>query len=186
MNLEDIKAKLIKMKALAKSGEGGERENAERLINELAARYNISLDFLGNETKRRYDIKFGTRWERALFSQLLALLRIDKYGNRDAEELGLFYELGGSALKCYTICTDMEWLELTAKYSVLRSDYRSQLANFYMAFLMANDLLLPCREDAPDATPEEEEKYLKAKRLSHGIFRSNTFDQIDYKCEVDK
>lgn len=46
MNIEEIKRRLMKMKALANAGVGGERANAEKLLEELAARHGINLDDL--------------------------------------------------------------------------------------------------------------------------------------------
>ena len=42
MNIEEIKRRLMKMKALANAGVGGERANAEKMLAEIAARYGIS------------------------------------------------------------------------------------------------------------------------------------------------
>lgn len=177
MNLEELKAKLLKMKALAERGQGGEREAAERMLHELAAKYNLSLDAIGNLTERRFTIKFTATWQRQLFGQLMGLMRAEKYGSGDADKLKLFYYMG-SANECFTQCTEMEWLELTAKYSVLCMDYKRQLASFYTAFLMANDLLLPYDPSKPELTPDEEKKWHDAFTLSIGITRSKLHKQL--------
>lgn len=177
MNLEELKAKLLKMKALAERGLGGEREVAERMIHELAAKYNLSLDAIGNLTERRFEIKFTEIWQRKLFGQLMGLMRVEKYGSRDADKLSLFY-YKGSSKECFTECTEMEWLELTARYSVLCADYKRQLASFYTAFLMANDLLMPYNPNTPDMTPDEEKKWTDAVNLSRGITRSKLHKQL--------
>ena len=185
MNLEDLKEKLVKMKSLAERGEGGERETANRLIEELAAKYGISLDFLGNETKRHYEIRFSAVWQRRLFGQLMGLLRLEKYGSRDADELILYFNRR-DRLKCNTTCTEMEWLELTTKHSVLCADYKRQQRAFYTAFLMANDLLMPFDPKSPPPTPKEEKEYDDAFSLSAGIKRSEIFTQIGYESEGTK
>ena len=183
MNLEELKAKLLKMKALAERGQGGERDVAERMIRELAARYNLSLDVLGNLTERRFHIDFKETWQRNLFGQLAGLMRVEKYGSRHADKLMLAYHVG-SPKECFMVCTEMEWLELTAKHFVLSDDYKRQLANFYTAFIMANDLLLPYNQDTPDLSPDEKKKWWDAVKLSRGIVKSKLRKQLTMEGEV--
>ena len=49
MTREEILDRLRKMKQLADRGVGGERENAERLLAEIAAQYGINLADLEEE-----------------------------------------------------------------------------------------------------------------------------------------
>ena len=44
MNIDSVKERLRKMKALADFGYGGERAAAERLIGEICAKHGISID----------------------------------------------------------------------------------------------------------------------------------------------
>ena len=180
MNLEELKAKLLKMKALAERGQGGEREIADRMIKELAEKYNLSLDFIGNMSERRFHINFSEVWQRDLFRQLAGLMRVEKCGSRSADKLKLHYYVRSSR-KCFMVCTELEWLELTAKYSVLREDYKRQLTNFYLAFIIANDLLLPCATDERNMTTSEEKKWHYAIRLSKGIERTKLHKQLEAK-----
>ena len=83
------------------------------------------------------------------------------------------------------VCTEMEWLELTAKYFVLSEGYKRQLANFYTAFIMANDLLLPYNQDTPDLSPDEKKKWWDAVKLSRGIVKSKLRKQLTMEGEVD-
>ena len=79
MNLEEIKSRLMKMKALANAGVGGERANAEKLLVELAEKYGINLDeFEDGEEVVSFVFKFSSTWQRKLLSQLVALMRQEK------------------------------------------------------------------------------------------------------------
>lgn len=180
MNLESLKAKLLKMKALAERGEGGERTVAERMIEEIAARYGLSLDFLDAAIERTFYVNFTTCWQRGLFMQLLGLMRIDRYGDRHADKLSLFYRRGASKLKCHMVCTEEEWLELYAKFEVLKRDYKRQLDAFYRAFLIANDLLMPFD---PDNAPSKAECDMDdvAESMAMGITKSKLHRQLEMK-----
>ena len=124
MSIAELKAKLLKMKALAERGEGGERDTAERMIADIAARYGLSLEFLDEVDERTFYIDFSTGWQRDLFCQIMGLMRIERYGDRNVDKLTLFHFRGESTLKYHVVCTEEEWLELCAKYAVLKRDYK--------------------------------------------------------------
>ena len=184
MNIEELKARLRKMKALADRGEGGERDVAERMIEEIAARYGLLLDFLDAETERRFYIKFTAGWQRGIFIQLLGLMRIDRYGDRHADKLSLYYRKSDGALKCYTICTEEEWLELCAKYEVLKRDYKRQRDAFFRAFLIANDLLMPYDPDDHPSKAELDQDDV-AESLAMGITKSKLHRQLEMRGQRD-
>ena len=186
MNLEEIKSRLMKMKALANAGVGGERANAEKLLAELAAKYGIDLGDLDGEEVVEYTFKFSSTWQRQLFSQLVGLLRQEKAKRGEV--------LREKELKIYawtfkrvrdnerlTYAKKSDWLELTAKFEVLKADYKRQQANFYLAFLMANDLLMDPDYDAPKPTREQLKAYKDASFMSLGIKRSSLDKQLENK-----
>ena len=186
MNLDEIKNRLMKMKALANAGVGGERANAENLLAELAAKYGIDLGDLDGEEIEEHEIKFTQSWQRKLLGQLAAIMRQEKRKRgevmRDRE-----YELWRSTFgskyckyeKFTVYATKSDWLELMAKFEVLKADYKRQQKSFYLAFLMANDLLTDPDDDAPKPTPEEMKAYKAASFMSIGIERTSLHRQIE-------
>lgn len=175
-----IMDRLAKMKALADGGVGGERENAARLMEEVARRYGVDLSALDEaeqEKKHDYDIRRG--WRLDLFRQLVCLARLEVYGSLDADHLQLYTrKMGRRVLGQYCKCTDAQWVELMARFTVLERDYERQLGLFFRAFLEANDLLVdaPCRH-----TPTKKELLdaLAAKQMSVGITKSQLHKQIE-------
>ena len=196
MDLEQIKERLAKMKALAERGVGGERDAAERLLREIAAKHGISLDDIGSEVEREHIVNIQTPWQRLIFIQLLGLMRLDQYGDRDADKLHLFARRqyvqarGRKSRKLtrrrtvvcyYTVCTDAQWLELEAKYVVLCADYERQIKAFPLAFLMSNNLLMPYNPNSKKPSAEADEQYLTAETLAAGIRKSHLNKQLDMK-----
>ena len=196
MDLEQIKERLAKMKALAERGVGGERDAAERLLQEIAAKHGISLDDIGSEVEREHVVNIQYSWQRMIFLQLLGLMRLDQYGDRDADKLHLFARRqyvqarGRKSRKltrrrtvvCYsTICTDAQWLELEAKYVVLCADYERQIKAFPLAFLMSNNLLMPYNPNGKKPSAEADEQYLTAETLAAGIRKSHLNKQLEMK-----
>ena len=192
MNIEEIKGRLMKMKALANAGVGGERANAEQLLEELAAKYGINLDDLDGEEIEEHDVKFTQHWQRKLFSQVAGIMRQEKRKRGEVlrdKELELWrtrsrYGKFCKVIKHYIYATNCDWLELSAKFEVLKADYKRQKENFYLAFLIANDLLLDPDTDAPKPTREEMKAYMEASRMSNGIERSNLNKQLENKEAV--
>lgn len=188
MNLDEIKSRLMKMKALANAGVGGERANAEKLLAELAAKYGISLDNLDDEEIEEHEIKFTQAWQRKLLGQLAAIMRQEKRKRGEVlrnKECELWrFTFGGKHCKWekFTVyATKCDWLELTAKFEVLKADYKRQQKSFYLAFLMANDLLTDPDDDAPEPTPEERKAYEEASFMSLGIERTSLNKQLENK-----
>ena len=178
--MDRIMSRLAKMKALADGGVGGERENAARLLEDVARRYGVDLSALnGEELEKRHDYDIKRGWRLDLFRQLVCLARLEIYGSLDVDHLQLYTrKMGNRVLGTYCKCTDAQWLELMAKYTVLERDYKRQLGLFFRAFLEANDLLL----DAPcphTPTKKELEDALAAMQMSTGIQKSQLRKQIE-------
>ena len=196
MDLEQIKERLAKMKAMAERGVGGERDAAEHLLQEIAAKHGISLDDIGSEVEREHVVNIQYSWQRQIFLQLLGLMRLDQYGDRDADKLSLFKryqyvqtrgrESRGRTRQrkvayYFTVCTDAQWLELEAKYVVLRADYERQIKAFPLALLMSNNLLMPYNPNGKKSSAKEEEQYLTAETLAAGIRKSHLNKQLEMK-----
>ena len=154
MDIDALKERLAKMKALADCGTGGERTAADRLIHKICAKYGISIDDIDTEIEREHTVEITQAWKRQIFLQLLGLMRIEQYGDRNADKLHLFRlkRPGGHrgrgksrrqiwVTRYVTVCTDAQWLELSAKFDVLCFDYTKQLKAFPLAFLISNDHL---------------------------------------------
>ena len=185
MNLEEIKSRLMRMKALADAGVGGEQANAEKLLVELAAKYGINLDeFEDGEEVVEYKFNFSSTWQRKLFSQLVGLLCQEKANRGEVlreKELNIYtWAFGrGRENERFTYAKKSDWLELMAKFEVLKAAYKRQQKSFYLAFLMANDLLTEPENDAPEPTPEEKKAYKAASFMSLGIERTSLHRQIE-------
>ena len=123
-------------------------------------------------------------------------MRIEQYGDRYADKLSLFKRnqfvqtrgrksrgrMRRRTVACYyTVCTDAQWLEVTAKYAVLCADYERQIKAFPLAFLMRNDLLLPFNPNGKKPSAKEEEQYSTAAALADGIWKSRLNKQLEIK-----
>ena len=185
MNLEEIKRRRMKMKALANAGVDGERANAEKLLVELAAKYGINLDeFEDGEEIVEYKFNFSSTWQRKLLGQLAAVMCQEKKKRgevlRDKElEIYSWVYKRGRENERTVYATKSDWIELMAKFEVLKAAYKRQQKSFYLAFLIANDLLTDPDDDAPKLTPEEAKAYRAASFMSMGIERTSIHPQLE-------
>ena len=67
---EELLRRLERVKALAERGVGGEKENAEALLNRLMAKYGISEEDIEDTAERDYFIRYYNFWERKLIVQI--------------------------------------------------------------------------------------------------------------------
>lgn len=187
MNIDEIKSRLMKMKALANAGSGGERTNAQKLLMKLAGKYSINLNELDTEEIKKYSLKLTETWRKKLFSQLLALMRQEKLKRGevlcDKELRTYLYTRKGPKNERFTYATECDWLEFTAKFEVLSADYKQQEKNFYLAFLMANNLLTDPDDNTHVPTEKEKAEHRAAFFMSVGIKPSRLHKRLEVRGE---
>ncbi|MBQ7251462.1 MAG: hypothetical protein IJS32_02545 [Kiritimatiellae bacterium] len=181
---EKIISRLSKMKALADGGVGGERENAARLLEEVAAKYGIELDDIVPDEETLHPIDIPRGWKLDRVNQLLALMRLEKYGSTKVLDhccivyhhklrKGRFHVASRSVK-----CTDTQFVELMSKFTVLSRDFDRQRKALFRAFIDANDLLLPYAPELAPQTDEERDLCEEARRLALGIQKSALAKQL--------
>jgi hypothetical protein len=152
------------------------------LLEEIAARYGIPLERLDDEAENAesdHDVKFSRGWRSDLLAQILGLMRFEQYGDVKAGHLNYYVRRrGNKVVGSFVRCTEAQWLEAMAKFTVLSRDYKTQLDAFFRAFLQANDLLLPY---GAAGEPSDSEKRMAevAARLANGIKKSALHRQIE-------
>ena len=180
MTREEILERLRKMKALADRGVGGERENAERLLAEIAAEHGINLAELEEVKLDDFYVTLKESWKWKMLSQLCALKRQElkmEGASLEGHRMST-WKCRGKNLYSVSKCTKAEWLELMAKLEVLARAYKRQQEDFYHAFLMANDLLLEPDDEAKPLSREERSRLSRIAQMSRGIEKSQLNKQL--------
>ena len=180
MTREEILERLRKMKALADRGVGGERENAERLLAEIAAEHGINLAELEEVKLDDFYVTLKESWKWKMLSQLCALKRQElkmEGASLEGHRMST-WKCRGKNLYSVSKCTKAEWLELMAKFEVLARAYKRQQEDFYHAFLMANDLLLEPDDEAKPLSREERSRLFRIAQMSMGIEKSQLNKQL--------
>ena len=185
MTREEILERLRKMKALADRGEGGERENAERLLAEIAAENGIDLDELDDCELKSFTIVLPQKFSRKLLCQLCALKRkkLERDGalaSKEDDRLTMWSTFHKNKFVVKS-CTDAEWIEISTKLEILTRAFKKQMDEFYSAFLLANDLMVDADEDEEkELSLAERQKMHRIARMSMGIEKTNLVPMIGH------
>lgn len=166
-----------KLKALAEQGVGGEKENAQAMLDALLIKHNITLEQLEEEKRDVFFIKMP-EVDFRLFSQIAKNIRydIDLRGEFTKAKIKKLKLPGNFAV----ICTASEYIELEAKHDFYSKLYKKELSVFFVAFCTANNLLTtpPKLQSYEDLTPEEKEHYLRIQNMSAKIKREAFHKQL--------
>lgn len=159
-----------KIKALADKGVDGEKENAEKLLQYLMKKHNISIEDLEDEKKEMFYFKiesYSHDLEFKILNQLCGIFEVKLYG-KFTLKLMREYRLPGN----YGIeCSKAVYLEIKAKHEFFCNRMKKRLDEFFYAFCIKNKLLVPTNEDEKNTplSPEEKKLMLNAIKISNNM-----------------
>ena len=125
---------LKKILALAKEGVGGERKNAEEIINKLLKENKISVtDLEGHvESEEFFKFHFGNENE-----ELLACQVIYKVANKNSFQ---FYRGHGNAKYFHAKLKPSQYLQAEYLYGVYLDEMRKEMKALSLAFILRNKI----------------------------------------------
>lgn len=175
--MSENKEKLLqKIKQLALHGYGGEKANAQELLQRLMKKYNISESDLNDDPIVTWTYKEpnkkSDKFLNKLFWQLLVLtvesLKIDKNDAR------MYREKGSITFK-----TPLSFkLEFTTVYEFYSLNFTKDLDVFYLAFLKKNNLLIERKDTDAKPTQKDIEEHMDADLMSMGLRKHELRKQI--------
>lgn len=187
MTKQQIIDRIMKVKALADRGTDGERETAQRLLEDLMAKYGIKEEDINEEKREIYIIDAGERITTKLFSQLYRIkFGIDreiwnietmtKKEKRNYSILGYGDKNANIAIEC----TKSEFIEVKALFEIYKTDLTEQLRIFMYAYFEKQDLLAPYNPDNNHKDDETDESFaFKAGLMSLAIEKKEIKKMIE-------
>jgi hypothetical protein len=122
---------IIKIKALADRGEGGEKLNATKILQDLMAKHNITFDDIDGE-KKDYEIFEYSRNKHQILHQVMLMIM----------GKGLkIYGYKGKRNAMVIECTKSQYLEIQAAFAFYWAAYERDLEIFTNAFIHKNRLI---------------------------------------------
>ena len=160
MDDNKLEAKLLKIKALAERGEGGEKEAAIKMYHKLLKKYDIDEKALQKDKLSKHWFTYETDIEENLLVQI-------------------FYMVTGDP-EYFRRTSDFEKTEIRFYFEFYKDALNQELEAFLMAFKLKNHLFPD--ESARCFVPEEEEEIsemlLKAQKFAEDIDKSNPVRRI--------
>lgn len=143
-----VQAKLKKLLALAERGEGGERANAQRMLEKMLARHGLTLGDLSEEQRELRWFSAPNKHDKRLAAQIAAKvtdsLTPSLYSNkRRPKQVGVE-------------CTPSEAVEFELHFETLKRALEQHLDIAFSAFVQANRLFPQTDGEGPDEVTEED------------------------------
>lgn len=147
-----------KLKALADRGIGGEKINAEKMLNALMKKHGISMQEIEGD-----EIEFNeiivSKEKQKLFHQIGYSIFGKKYHNLDIRRNGN---------KKYVKCTKAQAVEYEAKLNFYWKLYKEELDIFYHAFVQRNNIFSP-DSDGQELKPEDRDRMRRVMEMASTI-----------------
>lgn len=160
-----LEAKLKKLYALAKQGVGGEAINAQKLLEDLLAKHDMTLDMLIDTETKKYYFTYKTEFEKDILFRVVSNIK---------EESNFSYLQRKGQRKIGFELTAYEYIEVEIQREAYTESWRKYLEQAQSAFIVANRLTYYSsknrepKEDKP-LTPEEYAEIQRILQMSMGV-----------------
>lgn len=139
----DIHEKLRKLLLLARQGVGGEKENAQSLLESLMKKHGVTVDDLGEESREmQWFAPERGEFEKRLMQQVIAAV----CGNVST------WRCAGKRGQIGVETTKSDGLEINLRYDAYVTAMKKEMAICYSAFVQTNRIF---HDDAPEADGSE-------------------------------
>ena len=166
-----------KIYTLSKNGVGGEKSNAEKILNDFLEKHNISIEDLENEELGDYFFNLEKN-DYELWNQIVSKVNrtIKRYGKFPIKAIKSL----GFQGNYFITCTAAEYVEIESMYIHYKKLYKEELSVFFYAFCDANDLLVNANEnDSQELSEKEEEELIRAMKMARSIKKESFRRQLN-------
>ncbi len=146
---------LLKIKALAERGEGGEKESAQLFLSRLMDKYGITESDLNEETVECEWFRYKDELQRRLLNQIIYMV----LGKVDA-----YKRAGGNFKLVGVYCTTYQRIEIEANYEFYKNALADEL-NIFMSAFCSKNLIFP-QEVIKNLNPNSETNPHKALKVA--------------------
>ena len=158
MTEERIKERIKALQALAEQGDGGEKINAQKLLDKILEKYNVTLDEVDEEEIKYYDFHYTNKFEKKLLVQVMAKVFYD-------EDNWNLYKTRYARQRSGVYCTAAQALEIELEYEFHLRMFEQDMEVFFMSYIMKNELFGKPKEHL-DLSDEEKELRMSASLMS--------------------
>ena len=159
---EKLKSRLNKLRELAERGVGGERQSAQKKLEELLEHNNITISDLRQEDIKFYLFSYTDSFTEKLLSQcIVKILGIDAQ----------FYKVKRTRNKLGIYCTPAQKVEIDLDYDFYSHLFFEEVDILLTAFIQKQDIFPPdsVAKDMSTLTESELKKFKKALMMGQNI-----------------
>lgn len=168
--------RMLKILALAQGGVGGEKENAERMLEALCKKHGVTLDQL--EAKGKVELLWfycNSKFEKRLLSQIVDMMvsdpeRRDTHWVHKSRSRAVGYKL-----------TPAEHAQVKVGFETYKESWLQQQADFFTAFIWKNRIYGLYDREERELTPEQKERNRRAAELMHTVEAVSPLTRIENK-----
>lgn len=173
----DKKQLLQKLKALAEQGIGGEKENAQKKLNELMKKFDISEEDISDELEQEYEFSYKGNREKALLRQI-----IYKVTDKKNNFYGFVYTDSGRACKTKIGCkiTKAQKIEIEYLFDFYKKLYQKEEKLFFDAFIQKHQLFGTLK-DGEKPTKISLEELARLQAMAFAMSNEQPLKQIEFK-----
>jgi hypothetical protein len=135
--MADQTERLKKLYALAIRGVGGEKEQAQKLLEKLMQKYGVSLAELDEEQIKDFDIEVHGEFERKLLRQVVYKITGDPY---DARDLVYTKSQRPCRTKMRVRCTEAQKIEVEFLLDFYKNLWQREVDALFLAFIHKHEI----------------------------------------------
>lgn len=164
--MDEKKKELIKkLQALAERGVGGEKEGAQRKLEQLMKKYNISEADLSDEQLHEHEWKYHTEFEKRLLRQTMY-----KVIGKDFTEHAYAYTWGrGSKSVLGLRCTDAQAIQIGIEYEFYCQTWKEEQEFFFKCFIQKHRIFQMNEDKKIQKDDEEELSWEESLRMQSAM-----------------
>lgn len=170
---EKTKQLIKKLQALAERGVGGEKETAERKLQQLLEKNGIySLDELEEDKAEYFLFGYNGKHEIKLLKQCM-------YKVLGAKEKKEYYKTRGKRQKIGIYCTMAQKIEIELEFEFYRNVFYEELPSFTAAFIQAQGIFPPDAPRSRKSIYEYSEEERRELQIAAGIRKRTRAKMIE-------
>lgn len=172
--MNDPKERIKKLRALALRGVGGEKEQAQAILDELLKKYDLTLDDIDDEEIKSFDLEFHGKEQMQILIQT-----VYKVTNETGRCNFLAYTGSGRACrtKLRAYCTEAQKHEITFLFEFYTRLFEKDRAMLLKAFIQKHKIFGELKE-GEEATVISDSDYMKMQWLMCGMSNEKPLLQI--------
>ena len=165
-----------KLLALAERGEGGEADNARRILSRLLTTYGLTLEDLASDKRKRREFAYKLKDERFLFAMIVTNL----FGSKS--EIFQTATFNTKQKIIYVDLTDIEYIDLSNMWTFFRPLFNRErdrlLSDATSAFIMKH-----CLFDSDHESKESDEE-IDWARMERILELSRGMENVTYRKQI--